>query len=90
MFLANSRYARTPVVTARGPGGRDLSAVMLRRLPETAGTGTVVNSGDKLDVMSLNRYRDGNRYWFIADANTELEANALVRPDGRVIRVPER
>ena len=45
---------------------------------------------DQLDVISETRYKDGTRFWHIADANTELEANQLVRVAGRTIRVPER
>lgn len=55
-----------------------------------SGTATSVGSGEQLDVMSERRYRDATRYWHIADANSELEAGALVTVDGRVIDVPER
>ena len=90
MFRSNSRYAGVPTVSVPGPDGNDLAAVKLRTLSEAAGPPTVVKSGDQLDVMSGRRYRDGTRFWHIADANTELEANALVARDGRVINVPDR
>ena len=90
MFLSNSRYAGVPTVTAPGPDGREVTAVKLRALPETRGAPTLVRTGDQLDVMSERRYRDGTRYWHIADANAELEAGELVRVDGRIIAVPER
>ena len=90
MFLSNSRYAGLPTVITEGHDGQDVTAVKLRVLPETRGTPTLTRSGDQLDVMSERRYRDGTGYWHIADANRELEANELVRKDGRVIAVPER
>ena len=90
MFLSNSRYAGLDTVSAVGLDGQEVPAVKLRRLPDTRGVSTTVKSGEQLDVMSEQRYKDGTRYWHIADANTELEANALVRKDGRVIEVPER
>jgi hypothetical protein len=90
MFRSNSRYFDTPTVTAAGADGRDVAAVSLRVLPRIAGKPTVVRSGDQLDVMAQDRTGDGTRFWHIADANTELEANALVTRDGRVIAVPER
>jgi hypothetical protein len=90
MFLSNSRYSGLPTVTATGPDGQEVAAVQLRVVPETAGTPTLVRTGDKLDVMADRRFRDGTRGWRIADANSELEANALVARDGRVIAVPER
>ena len=90
MFLAKSRYYGLDTVTARALDGAEVAAVKLRVLPETAGAPTLVRSGDQLDVMSQRRYQDGTRFWRIADANTELEANTLIRKDGRVIAVPER
>jgi nucleoid-associated protein YgaU len=90
VFRSSSRYAGLPTVAVAGPDGQEVSAVKLRVLPQTAGLPATVRSGDQLDVMSERRYRDGTRYWHIADANTELEANTLVGDNGRVIRVPER
>lgn len=90
MFRSNSRYAALPTITVAGPNGQEVSAVKLRVLPQTQGAPSTVKSGDQLDVMSERRYRDGTRYWHIADANTELEANSLTGEDGRVIDVPER
>jgi hypothetical protein len=29
-------------------------------------------------------------FWHLADANTELEANELVKETGRIIKVPEQ
>lgn len=90
MFRSNSRYFNTPMVTATGADGADVTTVALRVLARTTGKQTVVHSGDQLDVMAQDRTGDGTRFWHIADANSELAANALVTPDGRVITVPER
>jgi hypothetical protein len=90
MFLGNSRYAGLPTVVTTGRDGQDVAAVKLRVVPETTGKPTLTRSGDQLDVMADRLYRDGTRGWHIADANSELEANALVSRDGRVIVVPER
>jgi hypothetical protein len=89
MFLKNSRYAGLLTVLARDRSGREVTAVKLRRLPPTDGDATVVQGHDRLDLMSENRYRDATRYWHVADANTELEANALAAT-GRLIKVPPR
>lgn len=90
MFLSNSRYYNLETVETTDRHGRPVKAVKLRRLPATDGTAVAVKGSDRLDGMSETRYRDATRYWHIADANTELEANALVRRAGRKIRVPER
>jgi len=62
----------------------------LRRLPATPGVELQIQDKDKLDVLCERRYKDGTRYWHIADANSELEANELVRTTGRRILVPEK
>lgn len=90
MFLKNSRYYGLPTVTAKDRSGRDVSAVTLRRLPETPGDDHPVTSSDRLDILADAGYADATRYWHIADANSELEANELTRAVGRVIKVPSR
>lgn len=88
MFLKNSRYYNTETLVTKDSRGRTVNAVKLRRLPETDGDETAVDNRHQLDVMSNQLYQDGARFWHIADANTELEANALVETVGRVIKVP--
>jgi hypothetical protein len=89
MFLKNSRYYGLDTVAAKDRGGREVSAVKLRRLPPTSGEPVTVSEGDRLDILAERRYRDATRYWHIGDANTELEANELVRSPGRTIQVPK-
>lgn len=88
MFLKNSRYFGLPTVVARDRSGREVVAVKLRRLPLTSGEPRTIVGHDQLDVICDMQYRDPTRYWHIVDANSELEANILVRVTGRVIMVP--
>lgn len=88
MFTRNSRYFGLPTVAVTTTDGRQSQAVKLRRLPITPGDDYQIHDGDQLDVMSDRRYRDPTRYWYVADANSELEAEELVRRAGRVIKVP--
>jgi hypothetical protein len=90
MFANKSRYFGLETVSAKDTMGRTVPAVKLRRLAEPTGDEKVVVDGDQLDVMAENRYNDPTRYWHIADANCELEANELVATTGRVIKVPKR
>ena len=90
MFLPNSRYAKVKTVTATARGGREVQAVALRRLASPPGFPSVVKGNDRLDVMAERYYLDGTMFWHIADANTEMEANELVRVPGRVILVPDK
>ena len=90
MFLKSSRYFELPTLATVDRKGREIKVVKLRRLPVTNGQNTPVADSDQLDVMSEANYKDASRFWHIADANSELEANELVRIAGRVIRVPGR
>lgn len=90
MFLKNSRYINTPLVIVQTADGRAVQAVSLRKLPPVSGERTQIHDHDQLDVMSHRRYRDGTRFWHIADANSDLEANNLVAETGRYINVPEK
>jgi hypothetical protein len=78
MFESNSRYLKLPVVDVETPKGDTVQAVKLRRLPYEEGNLTPVAGTDRLDMMAHRRYADGTKFWHVADANTELEANALV------------
>lgn len=90
MFLKNSRYQGLRTVAAQDRAGRPVQAVTLRRLPATPGVELQVHDKDRLDVLAERRYKDGTRYWHIADANSELEAQELVRTTGRRIHAPEK
>ena len=78
MFDANSRYAKLPIVEAESAAGKKANVVKLRKLPYTPGNLTETKGTDRLDIMSHRKFKDGTKFWHIADANTELEANALV------------
>lgn len=99
MFDANSRYLKCPVVEVETAKGEKANAVRLRRLPYAPGTLTEVKGTDRLDIIAHRKCADGTKFWRVADGNTELEANALVkreRPENplaeeetRFILVPE-
>ena len=89
MFVKNSRYYDVEQVSCKDRHGRTVRAVKLRRLSPTRGSDVIVGERDQLDVISKQQYRDPTRFWHIADANSELEANELVRVAGRTIKVPE-
>lgn len=78
MFEGNSRYVKCPVVEVETAKGKKVNAVKLRRLPYVPGNLTEVKGTDRLDIMAHRRYKDGTKFWHLADANTELEANDLV------------
>lgn len=78
MFDGNSRYIKCPVVEVETAKGKKVNAVKLRRLPYTPGNLTEIKGTDRLDIMAFRKYKDGTKFWHVADANSELEANDLV------------
>lgn len=89
MFDKGSRYAAVPAVQALDAEGREVTAVKLRRLPDTAGLPVTVQSADQIDVIAARLYRDPTRFWHVADANAELDCRDLLLPVGRQLIVPE-
>lgn len=87
-FLPNSRYAKLETVTATAADGRAVEAVKLRRLPATSGVPQVVAERDRVDILAYQQLGDNTRFWRIADANSELEAETLTSVAGDVIVVP--
>lgn len=90
MFLESSRYYRQKSVDTAAKEGRTVKAVTLRRLPPVSGKTTEVKGNDRLDIMAQRLYKNPTMFWRIADANTELQANELVKKSGRSIKVPEQ
>jgi hypothetical protein len=88
MFLKTSRYSKTETVTTADVRDREVQAIKLRQLPAAQGEAVMIINGSQLDVMSKQNYQDGTKFWHIADANAELEANSLVKTSGRVIKRP--
>lgn len=78
MFDPNSRYVKSPIVEVESANGKKVNAVKLRRLPYVPGYLTEIKGTDRLDIMAQRKFKDGTRFWHIADANTDLEANDLV------------
>ena len=89
MFLKTSRYYQLTSVEVTLKDGRTAKAIPLRFLPETEGNATTVKGNDRLDILAQSRYDNGSMFWHIADANTELEANDLVKTPGQSIMIPE-
>jgi hypothetical protein len=87
MFLENSRYFNQATVEVKTPDGRTVKAVVPRKLPAVAGDPYTVKSNDRLDILAQQQYDQADRFWRIADANTELEAKALDQ-NGREIILP--
>jgi hypothetical protein len=90
MIFKGSRYEKlvplaTTVTTA---DGRQHAVLPIRFVPPTpAGYRHTVATGDRLDLLAYHFYRDPQRFWLIADANTAMDPDDLVT-EGLQILVP--
>jgi len=89
MFGKSSRYYNSKVIEVQISTSRTIAAVKFRRLPVVDGLSVEVHETDRLDVIAQDKFKDGARFWRIADANNELEANDLMII-GNVIKIPEK
>jgi hypothetical protein len=88
MFAKNSRYKDLPTVSVTTEDGDIVPAVKLRMLGQPLSRPAMITQGDQLDVLAQRQYQGATRYWHLADANTELEANSLTGEPGSVIQAP--
>jgi len=92
MFLESSRYYKQNLVEiSNNNSGKSINAISLRMIPSIAGKPTIVKSNDKLDIISQQLYNDSTMFWHIADANTELWAQDLIKKTStvKIVMVPE-
>lgn len=90
MFLKTSRYYKVSQTETKTRNGLKKKVVKLRRLPPAQGEDRLIKDNDRLDIIAQKGYGIPTRFWHIADANSELEANHLVGEVGRIIKVPEK
>jgi histidinol phosphatase-like enzyme len=79
MFTKSSRYYGIKFVETLTDDGRKVNAVSLRRILPMEGQLTNAKGNDRLDIIALDKYKDPTMFWYIADANTDLQANDLVK-----------
>ena len=84
MFTKSSRYNGIKQVEDFAANGRKVKAVSLRRIYLIEGQLTNAKGNDRLDIIASDKYGDSTMFWHIADANTELQANNLVKMDKKV------
>jgi len=78
MFTRGSRYEKMATYTAKGPGGRDVTAV---RLPLPSATALIGyhrrQVGQRLDHLAAAYLGDATAFWRLCDANGTVVPDAL-------------
>ena len=84
MFTKSSRYKSIKHVEALTADGRKVNAVFLRRILLIEGELMNAKGNDRLDIIASDKYDDPTMFWHIADANTELQANNLIKKTNKI------
>ena len=88
MIFKGSRYAKTPIIDVTGPNGQPVKALATRVIPDRpAGFFHTFRADERLDLLAFRYYRNPEKFWLIADANTEMDPEDLLDP-GRLLRIP--
>ena len=88
MIFKGSRYERVGVYQVTGPGGQPVLALRTRFIPPTpSGYLHTFSADERLDLLAYRFYRNPEKFWLIADANTAMDPDDLLDP-GRQLSIP--
>ena len=88
MIFKGSRYSDVKTYKVTNPRGQTVTALAIRLIPPTpAGFFVTVTGAQRLDHLAFNFYHNPEKFWLIADANTEMDAEDLMEP-GRELAIP--
>ncbi len=91
MIFKGSRYVNVPVYTVTDARGRTVTALGIRFIPATpAGYLHTVTADDRLDLLANTFYRNPEKFWLIADANTAMDPDDLLQPGQQLGIPPDR
>lgn len=88
MIFKGSRYERMGTYQAVDADGQTVRALAIRFIaPAPAGYFHTLIEGERLDILAYNFYRNPEKFWLIADANSEMDPSDLLEP-GYQVRIP--
>ncbi len=92
MFDHTSRYARLATATHKTSGGRTVTFLRRRFLPQGERmpllVEVIVTDGDRLDLITARTLGDPEQFWRIADSNNAMDPFDLTGEPGAILRVP--
>jgi nucleoid-associated protein YgaU len=88
MIFKGSRYEKVAISRTTDADGRPVTALKIRFISATpADLLHAVRGDDRLDLLAFTFYGNPEKFWLIADANTEMDPEDLLEP-GRQVRIP--
>jgi nucleoid-associated protein YgaU len=91
VIFKGSRYQNVGVYEAQDATGRIVKALKIRFIPPTpAGYLHTFTNDERLDILAFRFYGNAEKFWLIADANTEMDPEDLARPGNQLLIPPDR
>jgi hypothetical protein len=91
MIFKGSRYQSTGTYQAVNSAGRPVNALKIRFIPPTpAGYYHTFTDGQRLDTIAYLFYRNPEKFWIIADANSEMDPEDLLEPGKQLLIPPDQ
>ncbi|GAB7045624.1 LysM domain-containing protein [Catenuloplanes indicus] len=90
-YPRNSRYFGVETTVFRTPGGREITCLRTRPVPQPGAFAVVgvheVVDGDRADLLAHRYLGDPELWWRLADANGVVDPDELTSTPGRRIRI---
>ena len=91
MLFKGSRYGKVNTYQVAGPNGQTVTVLGIRFMPPTpAGFFHMFTGDERLDLLAFKFYRNPEKFWLIADANTEMDPEDLLESGRRLLIPPDR
>jgi nucleoid-associated protein YgaU len=91
MIFKGSRYEKVGVYQVTNGSGQTVNALAIRFIrPAPAGYLHTFTADERLDLLAFNFYRNPEKFWLIADANTEMDPDDLLEPGRQLLIPPDR
>ena len=91
MIFKGSRYQNVRSLSGPGCGGAHCEcAKFVLFLRHPAGFLHTFTTDERLDLLAYRFYRNPEKFWLIADANTEMDPEDLAQPGYQLLIPPDR
>lgn len=89
MFFKESRYEKVKDYKFRRIDGTEVLLKKKRKIPEPQSRVIhTVQEGERTDLLARRYYRDPLKFWKLADGNSEMKPEDLLKTPGAKILVP--